>query len=131
MKVVVFEDSSLVREAMVSWLTRNGHEVIDFASPAHYKACTCGRSPSGRCMGACADAILSDIRMPRANGLDFITDLKDNGCNVPRLALMSGYWTNDSLKRVKEMGIKTFEKPCELSEILQWLEAPLPEALTN
>jgi hypothetical protein len=32
---------------------------------------------------------------------------------------------------VREMGIKTFEKPCELSEILEWLDAPVVEAIVN
>ena len=70
----------------------------------------------------CADVILSDVRMPGANGLDFIQAMLEKKCKRPHLAIMSGSLTNAENERAAGLGCKVFQKHFLMTELIEWLQ---------
>jgi DNA-binding response OmpR family regulator len=120
-RAYIFEDEPVIREILANILDRRGYEVIRYPDPS-----VCPLNSIGQCpcpIGAvCADVIVSDIQMPRVNGIDFIQHLIEKGCKSTHIALMSGSWTESDLARAVELGCKIFRKPFAFSNLLKWLE---------
>jgi CheY-like chemotaxis protein len=120
-RMALLEDTPELRHLFEMLLTRRGHEVFCYDSPV---ICPLQQSPACRCAASerCVDIILSDIRMPTINGLDFVENQKKKQCKAPYIAMMSGSWTSDDLKRAERLGCKILQKPFEASEINEWLD---------
>ena len=120
-RAVVFEDELWIRELLWDVFDQRGYEVFKFPDPGLCPLHAAERCP---CPGGtlCADVIISDLRMPNVNGLDFLEALRTKGCQKPRFAMTSGYWTDAEVERARQLGCKVFIKPFQLSEITQWLE---------
>ena len=71
---------------------------------------------------ACSDIILSDVNMLIKDGLRFIEEQIEKGCRCNRIALMSGAFSDESVSKANSLGIKTFEKPFKISEMISWLD---------
>ncbi len=120
MKVLVLDDDPLVRSFLQGFLVRYGHEVVSYPSPVAcpiftYPVCPCGMD------GRCPDAVLTDVRMPGADGLTFTEELRRKGCRCQHVALMSGTWTDADLARSKRLGLTVFAKPFHADKLLVWL----------
>lgn len=70
----------------------------------------------------CADILITDISMPDVSGLDFVEGQLRKGCRIPNIAIMSGAWSDVSMKRAKDLGCASFEKPVALSALADWLD---------
>jgi DNA-binding response OmpR family regulator len=120
-RAYIFEDEPVIREILGNILDRRGYEVITYPDPS-----ACPLNSMGRCpcpIGTiCADVIVSDIQMPRVNGIDFIQQLIEKGCKSPHIALMSGSWTERDLVRAAELGCKILRKPFDITNFFKWLE---------
>jgi CheY-like chemotaxis protein len=73
---------------------------------------------------ACADFLLTDIKMPNMNGLEFIERQMESSCKAGfrNKAVMSAVWSEEDLLKAEQLGCKVFHKPFSLEEILDWLE---------
>ena len=122
-RAFIIDDDKQMREALTIILKDRGYEVYTFTQ-AHLcpiyldKHCQCPQEH------ACGDILLSDIDMPRMNGIDFIEHQIKNGCKGIRQnkALMSGTWTDEQLNRARKLGCQTFQKPIRLEKLNEWLE---------
>lgn len=66
------------------------------------------------------DLILLDINLPGVSGFDFLRSYKnDERIKSIPVIIISGYYTNVSVKEVEELGANAFvPKPFKLSELL-------------
>jgi two-component system response regulator YesN len=63
------------------------------------------------------DIVITDIRMPQANGLDMIQMLREQGCQA-KFILLSGYADFEYARRGMQLGVKFYlNKPVEEEEL--------------
>jgi DNA-binding NtrC family response regulator len=121
-RALIFDDDRAIRQVLWKFFDRKGYEIFTFPNPgicplSDEKICPCPEDQ------ACADIIISDIKMPFMNGLDFIDEQIKKGCKCNHLALMSGSFTDEYLTKAKSLEIKIFTKPFKLTEIEEWIES--------
>ena len=120
-RALIFDDEKSIRQMLWSLFDNRGYEVFTFPNPAlcpisEEKVCPCGDKQT------CSDIILSDVNMPIKNGLDFLEEQIKKGCRCKHIALMSGAFTDESVSKAKALGIKIFNKPFKITEIINWLD---------
>ena len=127
-RALIFADQADARRLMWSILNRRGYDVFSYLNPS-----VCPLSNIDRCPcpeGAiCADVIISDVQMSRANGIDFVRQLIEKKCKHPHIAVISGNWTEPDMRRARQFGCKIFEKPLAILKLIEWLdeiEATIP-----
>jgi len=121
LRVIILEDNDAIRNLLSVILEERGYEIHSFNSPA---ICPLQITPECRCRGeqACVDVIISDLDMPAVTGLEFIENQKRKHCKCRHIALMSGNLTDAVIRQAKGLECKTFAKPFNLSDIIEWLE---------
>ena len=120
-RTIVCEDNENVREIFNYILQERGHEVFSFEDAGD---CPLSSLTECKCnhMNPCTDLIISDISMPKVNGLEFIENLKNNGCRIKNIALVSGYWTEEYISKAKKFGCAVFHKPVAPEELFEWID---------
>ena len=120
-RVLVFDDHPEILNLLKVVFDTRGYEVLTYLNPGacpvfKHESCFC---PDGQ---ACTDIILTDINMPVMRGIDFIEKQIAKGCSCKHLALMSGDFTSDDVRRARELGLKFFRKPFDIKEVFDWLD---------
>jgi two-component system NtrC family sensor kinase len=122
--ILVVDDEQDVREALVTQLGRLGCRVdsTSTAEEALRLAKTGGY-----------DALLVDIRLQGASGLELHEDLAEKRPDqARRVVFMSGDYTNEELlQSVRETGNRFLEKPFTVEELTEALHAELEPPPTN
>jgi CheY-like chemotaxis protein len=120
-RAVILDDNSMIRKVLWSFLDRLGYEVFTFPDPG-----LCPLHVLGKCAcpasTTCADVIVSDLNMVDGNGIDFLEQLVQKGCQRPQFALMSGDFSDEDLSRASRLGCALFKKPLDLAQFAKWLE---------
>jgi len=123
LRIIVLEDDPSTRKLLTGALSRLGHQVISAAEPL---ICPLYTDIEARCTHehACGDILLSDNRMPRMTGLEFVARQCVRGCKgvVHNKAVVSGSWRADELAEAERLGCKVFSKPYRLADILDWID---------
>jgi DNA-binding NarL/FixJ family response regulator len=94
MKVVLAEDSGLLRESLVTLLTHFAHEVVPVASADELLAVAVLAEP---------DVVVTDVRMPPGDGLRAAIELRRSRPTLPVLVL-SQHVDTASLRELLETG---------------------------
>jgi CheY-like chemotaxis protein len=120
-RVLIFEDDKVIRSGLRQLLEKRGHEVTVFSDPGN---CQLLSSHECKCRPGqmCADFIISDIDMHTTSGLEFVDGQKRKGCKIRNIALMSGSWTEADKDHADRLNCRTFHKPFDPSEMLDWIE---------
>ena len=121
LRVLIFDDDGEIRQLLWTLSDRRGYEVFTFPDPGLcplHGADTCPCSVNE----ACADVIISDVKMIDVDGIEFIKGLKEKGCRCQHIALMSGAWTEQDISSANQIGVKLFKKPFELKQLIEWFE---------
>lgn len=121
-RTILCEDNASVREIINFILQERGHEVFSYKDAGDCPLSSCAACKCGH-ENACSDIIISDVSMPKVNGLEFVENLKKSGCKIENIALVSGYWTEKDIAKAKEMGCFVFHKPVAPEELFQWIDA--------
>ena len=98
-----------------------GYEVFSYEDAADCPLYSVSKCKYNSCIYPCTDMIITDVSMPRINGLAFIGNLKKRGCGVKSIALVSGYWPEEDILQAKMMDCSVFFKPLKLQELTAWL----------
>ena len=119
-RTVLCEDNDYVREVINFILDERGHEIFAFSNaadcPIHFQhECICTDT------NTCADIIISDVSMPKIDGLEFVKRLRAKGCQIKNIALASGYWTEADVDKAIGLGCTVFHKPVRPKELDEWL----------
>jgi len=122
-RIIIFEDDESTRNLLSLLLKLRGYEVASAAEPM---GCPLYLDLNSNCNHnyPCGDFLLTDNRMPRITGLEFIERQGKRGCKgvVHNKAVISGTWEDHELETAVQLGCKIFTKPYRIIDILSWLE---------
>lgn len=122
-RVIVVDDDKHCRELLSLILKQNGYEVISLTEPM---ACPLYADLASQCPheDVCGDFLLTDNRMPRMSGLQFVELQQARGCKgvVRNKAIISASWTDEELQCAEQMGCQVFRKPYDIECVLTWLK---------
>ena len=120
-RAVVVEDNYVLRTLIDVVLKNRGYEVHCSSEPFFCPVYLDSKCPCPVEIH-CTNIIITDINMPGMTGLEFIENLKRNGCKVQHIAIMSGRWKDEEIEHAKRLGCHILEKPFKLDEIEKWLD---------
>ena len=122
-RAIILEDDHSLRQLLSGVLESKGYEVVSASDPT---ICPIYANLQGICPHefACGDFLLTDNRMPRMSGLEFVQAQTQRGCKgvVQNKAILSATWTDEDLQTAMQLGCKIFTKPYRFAEIHQWLD---------
>ena len=108
-KILIVDDEQAIRKALREILEYESFEVSEAEDgPAAIKACS----------KESFDMIFSDIKMPRMDGMELLTQLKELGVEAP-VVMMTGHGSVDIVVDALKRGAYDFiQKPLDLNRIL-------------
>ena len=107
-RICVIDDQALLRESLTAALQREDHEVTAFADPVEALQ---------RVAAGAFDAVVTDLKMPRLDGVGLLRELRAGGSEVP-VVLMTAYGTVDTAVEAMNLGAYDYiQKPFEADEI--------------
>jgi two-component system, NtrC family, response regulator AtoC len=115
-RVLVVEDEAYVRDSLVEMLRSRGFEVAAAASVGEALAAL-GRTP--------VDAVLSDLRMPEADGLELVRRLQASAPEVPVLILTGHGTVGSAVECLKAGASEYILKPADPEALEVALERAL------
>ena len=109
LKILVVDDSLFQRKSICQILTDAGYEVVE---------ATDGQDGLEKALSIRPDCILTDLLMPRKDGIEFISELKAKGPTPPLFVLTADI--QESKRRLcMELGVDGFlSKPPKKWELL-------------
>jgi DNA-binding NtrC family response regulator len=111
-RILVIDDDEMVREVIVTALTRAGYTVAQAAN---------GREAAAQMKAEPAELVVTDILMPEQDGLETIMTLNRENGPVPIIA-MTGMSSRSALylEMARTFGaLRILEKPFEMSELVR------------
>jgi two-component system, OmpR family, copper resistance phosphate regulon response regulator CusR len=114
-RVMVVEDDRDARETLAQALAQSGY-AVDIVED--------GREALGRLGAWPADVLVSDVNMPRMDGLELIRAMRASGRNQPVVLITGGEW--DQIRRATAQGASAcLRKPMSLDELVWAIECAL------
>ncbi|MFO8073154.1 MAG: response regulator [Polyangia bacterium] len=108
--ILLVDDDDLVRATVSGMLTELGYEVVTAAGGE--AALRLHKARKGR-----FDLLLLDLAMPRMDGEQTLSRLRERGSNVPVL-VTTGFWSDRSAKNLEKLGIDgVLRKPFSLAQL--------------
>ena len=116
MKLLYAEDEPSLSEAVVDYLTYHkyivdavydGADAYDYAMSGEY------------------DGIILDIMMPKRDGLDVLSALRENGCRTPILLLTAKTQVEDRIRGLDTGADDYLPKPFDMGELMARIRAML------
>ena len=119
-QAVIVDDDGMICAMLGAILNGRGYQVRTYPDCGFCKAaaeaeCACLLE------SACADLLVLDLNLAGKSGLEFAEGQKAAGCSVRNIALMSGRWTGEDMRRAHELGCHIIRKPFSLDDIHSWL----------
>jgi len=106
--ICVIDDTEVVRESVAATLRRCDHQVSTFAD---------AREGVESINSAHYDLVITDLKMPRMDGLSVIRRLRDAKCEAP-IIVMTGYGTVATAVEAMKLGAFDFiQKPFEADSL--------------
>lgn len=107
-KIMVIDDEPAIREALVDLLSDVNWQVDDFAT---------ANQALERCMNDAYDLIITDLRMPGIDGIEFMNRLRNSGVKTP-VIVMTAFADKETIKRAWELGaVEYLEKPVQFDKL--------------
>ena len=120
-RTILCEDNECIRKILGFILQERGHEVFSYKY-----AKDCPLSSCSKCKGdhkdICADIIISEVSIFKANCLGVLEELIKNGCRIKNIALVSDNWAEKDISKAKGLGCRVFHKPLAPEELFAWIE---------
>lgn len=117
--ICVVDDKEILRESLSATLTREDHRVDSFADPVEALA---------EIRKGAFDLVLSDLKMPRMDGLTLIREIRAAGCDVP-IVMMTAYATVATAVEAMKLGAYDYiQKPFEVDAVVVMIDRALEHA---
>lgn len=119
-KILVVDDEATIRSFFEVLLTRSGYQVITAEDGVTGLACFEEHLP---------DLVITDIYMPRKNGLELITEIRAM-CPQQRIVAMAAIIGSAHQEAIAAGADDTLQKPFGVADLLEkiatWLETSPP-----
>jgi len=107
-RILVVDDEEAMREFLRILLEKDGHQVTTAADGEAGLALATSREP---------DLVISDIKMPRLDGVGLLTGLREHGLETP-VIMVTAYASSDSaIQAMKQGAFDYITKPFKVDEI--------------
>jgi two-component system, NtrC family, response regulator HydG len=111
-RICVVDDNDMMRHSLAATLATQHHEVVTYA---------CGEEMLAA-MGEVYDLVITDLKMPRMDGVALLTKLRQTGVETP-VILMTAYGTINSAVEAMRLGAYDYiTKPFDGATILALVE---------
>ena len=112
-KILIVDDDEMMREALSSLLLETGAE-IDFGEN--------GQVGFEKVKAVKYDLVISDIQMPKMNGVEFLKNVRSISLTEPKFVLITGFssYTDEQVKKIGANNL--FHKPFEFDTFLNELD---------
>ena len=108
-RVMILEDDPSLRRFLAIWVASQGHAVSYDAGSGHVGIQQLARDPEG------TDVVLSDLRMPIADGLDVLAGTRTLAARRIPVILASAFWTEEEVALARDLGaFALLAKPFDL-----------------
>ena len=114
--VLVVEDDAPIRRGVVDALTRAGHRVLEAAD---------GHAGLELARTAAVDLVLLDVMLPKQNGFDVLTALRQHARSLPVIMLTARGDESDRVRGLRRGADDYVVKPFSVNELLARVEAVL------
>jgi DNA-binding NtrC family response regulator len=112
-RIAVIDDKEILRESLDTALTREDHTVTTFDDPVDaLEALKRERY----------DVILTDMKMPRMDGIALIRELGEAGCDTPVVVMTAFATVSTAVEAMKIGAFDYVQKPFEVESILVLIE---------
>lgn len=119
-KILLVEDDADLREMLTSFFKSKSYEVVAFADAIE------GVQSLLHSKDALdADVILSDLRLPGMNGLDFIVEVQKYLSDVPFVIMTAHQSIEDAVEAIRRGAYDYVSKPLDLQQLELTLERAL------
>jgi len=107
-RVCIVDDKDVMRDSLADILVTQGHEVQTFSDPQRALV---------EVRPAAHDVIVSDLKMPEMDGLEFLKSLRSRGVETP-FVLMTAYASVSTAVEAMKLGAMDYiQKPFEADQI--------------
>ncbi len=121
-QILLVEDDSNLREALADTLRLNGYQVTQAGD---------GQQALLKLQQHTVDMVLSDVQMQPMDGFELLQNIKKKNLNIP-VVMMTAYGTIEkAVQAIREGATDYLVKPFESDELINLLEALLPESTTD
>ena len=114
--ILVVDDEPTFRESVAFSFQMAGFTVIEAAN---------GNEGFDMLSKHKIDVILSDIRMPDGDGVEFLERVRERHASLPVMAMMTGYSDVDADSLVSRGATHVFCKPFDIKELLAVIDKAL------
>jgi len=107
-KILVVEDEKQIRRVIELHLTKAGHEI---------RKCANGQEGIEQITAEHFDLVITDLQMPKINGLEFLEKLRALGVSVPSI-VMTAFGSVETAVEAMKLGAADYlSKPLQLTEL--------------
>ena len=107
--ILVIDDEKSIRRALSEILLAEGYKVDEAAD---------GLEGYNLIKSKAYDCVISDIKMPKKDGIELLTDLQKDGIDIP-IIMISGHGSTDTaVEAVKKGAFDFISKPPDLNRLL-------------
>jgi CheY-like chemotaxis protein len=115
-RILIADDEPDMREIFAAWFRSLGCSVTEVAD---------GKDALDALKSERFDAIVTDVRMPRVNGVELVHQLHQSGHYIPIVIFVSGY-VDLTLPDAFNLGVEALmSKPCEKKELINAVKRSL------
>ncbi len=118
-QICVIDDKEIIRESLAAALSREEHTVVPFADPVE----ALGEARKNR-----FDLVLTDLKMPRLDGLSLIRELRGAGCEQPVIVMTAFATVSTAVEAMKLGAFDYLQKPFEADTVAVAVERALEYA---
>jgi DNA-binding response OmpR family regulator len=121
-RILLFDDEPLILNTLKDYLSAQDYEVMCFEDPTdcpvYEKHENCKKE------APCADVLITDFKMNKMNGIEWIQLQKERGCqlDMKNKAVISGKTDEEQEEIIKKMGCAFFLKPFKFSVLSAWIQ---------
>ncbi len=121
-RAIIYDDEPMILELLGQSMEMFDYDVLTFDKPV---VCPVYNDDVETCMNVkpCADVMITDLNMPKMNGIELIMKQAARNCKMDRRnkAVMSGNPSDDHRREIKALELVLIEKPFSFSTISNWL----------
>jgi len=121
-RILIADDEPNLRRVLVAILRRDGHDVVQ---------ATDGSEALERLSGGDVDVVITDLRMPKVDGMEVLRQTSRTAPHVPVIIITAYGSVGQAVEAIKAGAFDYIEKPFEQDQIRVVVEKAVKQAIAN